>query len=302
MHSPFFSIIIPTFNSEKTLQSTLNSILEQVFTDLEIIIIDGMSGDATVALIEENFRKDRRIRYVSEADHGIYDAMNKGIDMAKGQWIYFLGSDDYLSGKNVLQVVNDSLKDCKCDFFYGQVLMKGVKYDGPLSLEKLLVKNISHQAIFYRRQIFEKNGKYNLRYKFHADWEFNIRYFLKVEEDVQYEDILIANFGAGGVSAEHDVLFLQEFLVPLKLQRLSRNPDSVKNIRRYDEWWRLLRNANIRRPEQLQPPGSGYIIPAVIQRMVKWQQLFSPALLRIGIVSKTSMFLSYLINIVTKEK
>ncbi len=302
MHSPFFSIIIPTFNSEKTLQGTLNSILGQVFTDFEIIIIDGASRDSTVAIIEENSRKEGRVRYVSETDNGIYDAMNKGIDMARGEWIYFLGSDDCLSGKSVLKNVNHSLNDCKYDFFYGQVMLKGVKYDGVFNLEKLFIKNISHQAIFYRNRVFERIGKYNIRYKFHADWEFNIRYFLTFGDDVKYEDILIAIFSGGGVSAAHDVLFLREVLIPLKLQRLILHPGYIKNIRKYDEWWRLLRNADIRHTEQLQPPGPEYKIPVSIQKIVKRQQLFPQGLLRVGIMSKAIMFASYLITIVTKEK
>ena len=297
MHSPFFSIIIPTFNSEKTLQEALNSVFSQRFTDFEIIIIDGMSGDNTITLIEENCRKDSRIRFVSEKDNGIYDAMNKGIDMTRGQWLYFLGSDDWISGDNVLQAVSDRLQDCKCDFFYGEVIMNGVKYDGPFTLEKLLIKNISHQAIFHRKQIFQKIGKYNTRYKLHADWEFNIRYFLEFYEDVQYNDIVIANFGKGGVSAAHDVPFLREFLLPVKLQRLTLHPGYSKSIRIYDEWWRLIRNADIRDLKQLQLFNAGYEIPLSLQRMVKMQQLVSSGLLRIGIVSKAIMLVCYSINL-----
>ena len=302
MHNPFFSIIIPTFNSEKTLQGALNSIIDQGFADFEIIIIDGKSGDNTISLIEENCRVDTRIGYVSEEDNGIYDAMNKGIDVARGQWLYFLGSDDSFSDKKVLQAVADGLKDCRCDFFYGEVMMKGIKYGGQFTLEKLLIKNISHQAIFYRRQLFEKMGKYNTRFKLHADWEFNIRYFLQFGNDAKYRDILIANFGEGGVSSAHDILFLREFLLPVKMQQLPLNPGYFKKIIKYDEWWRLIRNANIHSLEQLRRPGPGYEIPLALQKMITMQRLFPPRWLRIGVMSKLLMFGSYMVNLFAKGK
>ena len=302
MHTPFFSIIIPTFNSEKTLQGALDSIFCQRFNDLEIIIVDGLSRDKTSTLIKENFRKDKRIRFVSESDKGIYDAMNKGIDMANGQWLYFLGSDDCFSDENVLQAVADSVQDCKCDFFYGDVMMNGVRYDGQFTFEKLLTKNISHQAIFFSKQLFLRIGKYNIRYELHADWEYNIRYFLQPGDKIKYKDILIANFGEGGVSSAHDVLFLRESLLPIKMQSLSDTPDYFKNIRNYDEWWRLIRNADIRSHQQLHLSVPGHEIPIAIQNMVTMQKFITLRLLRMGIVSKLIMTVSYIINLFTKDK
>lgn len=302
MHTPFFSIIIPTFNSGKTLQGALNSIFSQRFTDLEIIIVDGLSRDNTSTIIEENFRRDKRIRFVSEKDKGIYDAMNKGIDMANGQWLYFLGSDDCFSHENVLQVVADSLQDCKCDFFYGEVMVNGVRYDGQFTFEKLLTKNISHQAIFFSKQLFVRTGKYNIRYELHADWDYNIRYFLQLSDKIKYKDILIANFGEGGVSSAHDVLFLRESLFPVKMQSLTHNPNYFKNIRKYDEWWRLIRNADIRSHQQLHLSVPGHEIPIAIQNMVAMQKFVPLRLLRIGILSKLIMSVSYMINLFTKGK
>jgi len=302
MHSPLFSIIIPTFNSVKTLQRALNSIFEQEFKKFEIIIVDGCSSDNTITLIEENCSNDARIKYVSEIDKGIYDAMNKGIDMATGKWLYFLGSDDKFYDKNVLLKVADKLKDCQCDFLYGQVIMKTAAYDGPFTLEKLITKNISHQSIFYMKQVFDKLGKYNIRYKLHADWEFNIRYFLHGDKMAKYADIIIANFSAGGVSSAHDVLFLQEYLIPLKLEKLTTNTTSLKTIKGYDEWWRLIRNAEIRSPKQLRllcPDGN---IPIVLIKAVNMQQRFSSRSLRFGLISKLIMTMSFIINQITKQR
>jgi len=302
MHSPLFSIIIPTFNAAKTLQRALNSIFEQNYKNFEIIIVDGCSSDNTITLINENCSKDPRIRHLSEIDNGIYDAMNKGIDMATGQWLYFLGSDDIFYDENVLLKVADKLKDCQCDFFYGQVIMKSAPYDGPFTLTKLLKKNISHQAIFYMKLVFDKLGTYNIRYKLHADWEFNIRYFLLGDSTAKYADILIANFSEGGVSSVHDVLFLQEYLLPLKLQKLAANTTSLKTIKEYDEWWRLIRNAEIRSLKQLMLLCPDCNIPIVLIKAVEMQQHFSSRSLRFGLISKLIMTMSFIINQITKQR
>lgn len=304
MLSPFFSIIIPTFNSERTLQGALDSILNQKYRDVEIVIVDGISKDSTVTLIKMNCSRDVRIRYVSEKDNGIYDAMNKGIEMASGQWVYFLGSNDSLYDDSVLEKVAGGIRDSdgQCDFFYGEVIMKGKRYDGQFTIEKLLTRNISHQAIFYRKQLFERMGRYNIRYRLHADWEFNIRYFLQFVDVAKYKNVLVANFGEGGVSSVHDVMFLREFLLPLKVQRLATTPNLFKKISKYDEWWRLIRNSGIRNYQELRLCVQGSEIPVTIQNMVAVQKLFTPQLLRIGVISKLIMSVSYMFNLVTKAK
>lgn len=302
MNSPFFSIIIPTYNSEATLQRTLNSILEQLYSNFEIVIVDGISKDNTIAIIQTNASKDNRIKFSSEKDNGIYDAMNKGIQNAGGEWLYFLGSNDYLANNNVLKQVAENIQNYNGHFFYGDVLLKGKKYDGEFNLEKLLQKNISHQAIFYNKVVFEKLGNYSIHYRLHADWEFNIRYFLQFESNSKYASILIAHFEEGGVSAAHDVVFLRECLLPLKLHRLQLGSRSIKNIKVFDEYWRLVRNADIRSLEQLREYAGGNKIPNALKKMVATQKLFSPAMLRKGLFSKLIMLFCYITYSFAKEE
>src|SRR4249920_3431468 len=102
--NPFFSIIIPTYNSESSLNKTLDSILSQTFTDFEIILTDGVSKDDTIAIAESY--NDSRLKIHSEPDKGVYDAMNKGMSLATGKWLYFIGSDDYLYNDEVLQTIS----------------------------------------------------------------------------------------------------------------------------------------------------------------------------------------------------
>ena len=118
---PFFSIIIPTFNSAKTLNSAIESVLNQSFDKYEILIIDRVSCDETLK-IAQSFN-DERIRILSDMDKGIYDAMNKGIKLAKGEWVYFLGSDDRFYDETILDKV--SLYKSFSKIIYGNVLISG---------------------------------------------------------------------------------------------------------------------------------------------------------------------------------
>ncbi|HEX4849989.1 MAG TPA: glycosyltransferase, partial [Puia sp.] len=169
MPRPLFTIIIPTYNSEKTIQNALNSVLTQSFTDFEILILDNLSNDSTEAIVQSNRERDPRIRLYAEKDNGIYFAMNKGISLAEGEWLYFLGSDDKLHQSSVLQRISENLKDSNCRIIYGNILGSHGKYDGYFDYDKLLENNISHQAMFFHREVFDRVGVFNTKYRTHAD-------------------------------------------------------------------------------------------------------------------------------------
>lgn len=196
---PLYSIIIPTFNSEGTIHECLASLMTQTFTSFEILIMDGVSSDHTID-IAKSF-DDNRIRINSEKDIGIYDAMNKGIDMAKGEWLYFLGGDDILYDSNVLNEIKLNLSDC--DVVYGNVIstrFNGV-YDGEFDDSKIRSKNICHQSIFFKRSVFKKTGLFDLRFKSHADWDHNMKWFLSENIRKKFLNIIIANYADGGFSS-----------------------------------------------------------------------------------------------------
>ncbi|HLZ86101.1 MAG TPA: glycosyltransferase family 2 protein, partial [Puia sp.] len=220
--TPLLTIIMPTFGAEKTLQESLDSVLRQDFRDWELLIMDGGSTDGTLGLARGAAGKDTRIRVFSEKDKGVYDAMNKGIHQARGEWLYFLGSDDQLHDDKVLSTVLSMPDTVRYDLLYGNVVgasYKGV-YDGVFDYTKLLGKNLSHQAAFYRLTLFRRLGDYDLRYKAYADWEFNIRCFSAEGVRIRYIDVIVARFGADGLSSRHDVPFLKQVLFPAKLRLL----------------------------------------------------------------------------------
>ena len=299
--TPYLTIIIPTFRAEKTLHASLDSVLRQTFRDWEVLVMDGGSPDATLAISQAAAEQDNRIRVFSAPDKGVYDAMNKGIREARGEWLYFLGSDDLLQDGEVLGDVFADPGHASSDLLYGNVVSPSYKgaYDGVFDYPKLLSRNVSHQAAFYRKALFARLGDYNLRYRGYADWDFNIRCFSNAGVRTRYLERTIACFGPDGLSSRHDVPFLKEVLFPARLRLLETTGLGVlRRISVYDEWWRLLRNAGLRGPAALreQAPGA---VPAVILGMAGWQEKIKPRLLQMGTCSKLLMFASYVRHLLT---
>ena len=148
------SIIIPTYNSASVLPKALDSIVGQTFGDWEVLIMDGVSTDDTLKVAQSY--NDSRIRINSEPDKGIYDAMNKGIGKARGEWLYFLGSDDWLLNDNVLHDVFAQDAD-SYDVVYGEVEAPHLasNHSGEWTLQTI-DRNRCHQAILYRRQVIRR--------------------------------------------------------------------------------------------------------------------------------------------------
>ncbi len=212
---PFFSLIIPTFNSEKTIRQCLTSILDQSEPDFEIIIQDGCSTDATVRTAEDF--GDSRIRIFKEADTGIYDAMNKAVNRIMGTWILFLGSDDRLYDTEILHHIKSSLVTTKADLVYGNVqisgdshwIKDGAIYMGETNIPLLFFQNLSHQAIFYHRKVFDFGNRFNVHYKVCADHDLNLYCFSAFH--TQYIPLIISIFRTGGMSTvQQDFLFEEE--------------------------------------------------------------------------------------------
>ncbi len=213
---PQLSIITVVFNAEKLLPDTLKSIREQQFATMELIIVDGGSNDGTLDIVKSN--SDLVTRWVSEKDKGIYDAMNKGIAMAAGEWLYFLNAgDDFFSPTTLKQVFNGQEKEV--DLLYGRIKTKneptGVDYEFG---SELSVKNfyhdipISHQGVFFRRELFERIGKYNLEYRLLADQEWLVRFFNQPGYSAQYLNQIIARYETVGFSYVNRLKSLKEVI------------------------------------------------------------------------------------------
>lgn len=209
--NPFFSIIIPLYNSAVTLRATLESIRAQEFQGFELVFVDGASTDGTQNLVNA-FKAENPSQntiWLSEPDKGIYDAMNKGIATAKGDWFYFMGSDDTLQSPQVLAQVHKAIQKDDPDLVYGNVTgsVSGTVYADD-TLNKILFRGIHHQGVFYKKNVFEVTGGYDLRFKVAADYHLTLKAFLNKAFKTQYAPIGIAYFGEAGLSSQrYDWIF-----------------------------------------------------------------------------------------------
>ena len=214
--NPLFSIITVVFNGNKTLESTIESVVSQSFVNFEYIIIDGGSTDGSIDIIS---KYQEKISYwSSEPDEGIYDAMSKGIKFAKGDFIYFLGSDDLLFNNEVLNKLSTFLVS-KNKVYYGNVLFKkrNAIYDGKFNSLKIVTRNISHQSIFYPKEVFEKYN-FKTEYKIFADYDLNLKLYGNSSYKFQYIPLTIALFNDEGASGSNvlDACFEKDRLEIIK--------------------------------------------------------------------------------------
>lgn len=180
------SIITATYNSERTLRDTMESILNQTFQDFEYIIVDGASKDATLDIIREyEPRFQGKMRYVSEPDKGIYDAMNKGFAMATGDVIGILNSDDFFTSEDVLQAVVDGFAGEYVDAVYADIhfvgtddLTKCVRYYSSSVFRPWMMRFgmiPAHPSFYCRKAVYDQYGSFDTTYRIAADFEILLR-------------------------------------------------------------------------------------------------------------------------------
>jgi glycosyltransferase len=202
------SIITPCYNSEKTIENTLQSVLSQNYDNVEYIIIDGASTDKTSKIIK--CYADRITYFVSEPDNGIYHAINKGIRLATGDVIGLIHSDDELYSTSVFSKIAEVFEYNKSDIVYGNGI-----YVNSLHPEKIVRNWISgkyrtekieqgwfplHPTVYVKRKVFDACGLYNESYKISADIDMMIRMLYKHNFKVHYLNEYIVRMQMGGIS------------------------------------------------------------------------------------------------------
>lgn len=199
------SIITVSFNCEKTIKETIKSILNQDYNDYEYIVVDGGSSDNTVQVLKEFYplfkAKGGNFKWISEKDEGIYDAMNKGIDLASGEWLNFMNAGDTFADQNVLKTAVNRLT---MDF----VLVYGSKIQHKKIIEPLSLSHLSegiimanHQSMFFNKKILGNDLNYDLRYKIYSDYELVDKIYLKYGKEKFYNlHLTIAIYEGGGIS------------------------------------------------------------------------------------------------------
>ena len=202
-----YSIITINYNNRDGLRKTIESVVNQTCTDFEYIVIDGGSTDGSVDVINEY--ADRIDFWVSEPDKGIYNAMNKGISRAHGEYLNFMNSGDCLHDANVLK---DLLPWLTADVVFGRAYYPQIdsyyKPHNPMTLFYCCL-GLEHQSEFYRKTLFDKSG-YDERFRFVADWKFTVENVVKEGCSYCCADIVVADYDLSGFSSVNEQAVLKE--------------------------------------------------------------------------------------------
>lgn len=205
------SIITATYNSARTVRDTFKSVLLQNYTDYEYIVIDGGSTDGTVEIIREYEPLfGGRMKWASEPDRGIYDAMNKGIGVATGDVVGLLNSDDFYTSDSVLSAVAQTLSDGELDAVYGDIhyvndkdLTKCVRYYSSRPFHRRWMRfgfMPAHPSFYCRRSVYEQYGCFDLTYKVAADFECLLRLIFIHKIKTKYMPMDFVTMRTGGAS------------------------------------------------------------------------------------------------------
>lgn len=267
------SIITINYNNQPGLKRTIDSVISQSFNDIEWIVIDGGSTDSSGELIEKY--KEHFAYWVSEPDGGIYQAMNKGIEHASGDWFLFLNSGDWLYDNNVLSKVFSSNNDA--DILYGDVMYhwpdkRGLELEKKpetLSLYYFYTDTLCHQATFYKKEIF-KTHRYNENFRICSDWALYIQLLIEGYKFLHLP-ICITNFAQDGVSTTLNESHLAErkqvieeyfpkYIIP-DLERLRLIDEHKKHIASHRSYQLIINQAD-RRVRRLEK---------IIKRIEKWR-------------------------------
>lgn len=241
------SIITVCFNSEKYIEQTIQSVLNQLYKDIEYIIIDGMSTDNTLKIISKYKPLfGERLKVISEKDNGIYDAMNKGIKHSNGEILGIINSDDWYeldAVENIIKVYENN----KNSIIYGGLLFRRENEISKIQIrshKELSNGMISHPTVFIPRKLYLQFGLFDCELKIAADYDLMLRMFTQ-NVSFKYIPKIIANFREGGISMERSKLCSKESLSLKKNYGFSENSYKVngkENSQSKYLWDILLKN------------------------------------------------------------
>jgi glycosyltransferase involved in cell wall biosynthesis len=207
------SIVTVTYNAEKVIEKTMNSIISQDYTNKEIIVIDGASKDQTIDIC--NKIANNIDVFISEKDSGIYDAMNKGLELATGDFLIFMNAGDSFFGTDTLTSAAKLMTE-KHTIYYGNALYfteninEYIKQGGEFDKYRLAKTNLCHQTVFYPKLVY-KSQKYNTEYSLFADWDYNMRCYKKsvafkfINKEIAFYDYSGVSITQRDLNFERDV-------------------------------------------------------------------------------------------------
>lgn len=225
------SIITVTYNSEKTLRDTLESVESQTYKNIEYIIVDGGSSDHTIELV--NNCSTRVSKCISEKDQGIYDALNKGINLATGDVVGFIHSDDILARPDIIELIAREFQHSQADIVYGDLVfvekenintIKRYWKSGPFKKYKIsLGWAPPHPSFYIKRDLYLDNGFFDLSFRIAADYDQMIRMFRRDNVKVSYIPEVFVKMRLGGESTKIDnaISSTNEIVRVMKKQKIK---------------------------------------------------------------------------------
>ena len=207
--APLITIIVAVYNGEETLQQCIDSVANQTYPHKQLIVVDGDSNDGTVQLLKDNQEK---IHYwISEPDSGVYNAWNKGLRQANGDWICFLGADDYFWDEQVLNKLSEALMSVPPEIrlAYAQVMLIGTNDEVlfPVGESWDTFRSrfhegacLPHQGVLHRRELFEQIGEFDESFRIGGDYEIMLRE-LNAAEAIFMPDMIVTAMRQGGLSS-----------------------------------------------------------------------------------------------------
>lgn len=227
------SIIIATYNSEMTLRRAMESVLAQSYQNWECIVVDGASKDSTLSIVKDFVERDARFRYISEPDHGIYDAFNKGWKMAKGEWVMYLGSDDEYTRDGIQTLMESS---DGADVVYGDTYFRKrdsnkmrLQHSSPVKMGGFCC----HQSLAMKKEIISKNGGFDEQYKILADKDLVCK-TIKNGAKIKQIHIPISIFSLDGISSTSFQRYIESYRVNRKYMSFGASAiDFIYNTTKY---------------------------------------------------------------------
>jgi len=209
------SIITATYNNESTITNTIESVNYQTIRPYEHIIIDGKSKDETLKKLQPY----PHLKIISEPDKGLYDALNKGINLAQGEIIGFLHGDDFYADEHVLELVQKTFEQSDCEAVYGNlqyVLADNTskiirKWDAGQYHRKKIKRGCMppHPTLFLKKSVYEKYGNFDLSYSIASDYELMMRFLWKNNISISYIPRVLVNMRSGGKSNRLGNIYLK---------------------------------------------------------------------------------------------
>ena len=204
------SLITATYNSAFTIKECMQSVEKQDYSEVEYIIIDGGSSDDTISVVKKSNKKNENIRWQSEPDNGIYDALNKGIRMATGDVIGFVHSDDFLAEPTIISQIMAEFKNEQVHGVYGDLHYidkhqenKVIRTWKSCAFKPKLLQNgwmPPHPALFLKKEVYQKHKGFDLSYKIAADYDFMLRVLQDPLLKFSYLPKVITKMRVGGAS------------------------------------------------------------------------------------------------------